>query len=156
MKRSTRLSRFLPVLSLLAFLALLAGCGQDRPECVPAAGQVFIDGQPLTAGQIRVIPSGARAASAKIDQEGRFTLTTFESGDGCVPGTHAVEITALDTTGDRMVQLVPEKYGRADTSGLTVTVDGSTDSLRIDLTWEGQQPASAQTEGGGDADPANL
>lgn len=156
MRQTVTLLRWLPFFSLLGFLALLAGCGQDRPECVPAAGQVFIDGQPLSAGQIRVIPTDARAATGKIDQEGRFTLTTFEQGDGCVPGTHAVEITAVDTTGDRMVQLVPEKYGRADTSGLSITVDGPTDSLRIDLTWEGQQPASGPSESGGDADPANL
>ena len=156
MKQTARLVRFLPVLSALGFLALLAGCGGGRPECVPAAGQVLIDGQPLAAGQIRVIPTDARAASGKIDQEGRFTLTTFETGDGCVPGTHAVEITAVQTDADRMVQLVPEKYGRADTSGLSITVEGPTDSLRIELTWEGERPAAGQSETAGDADPANL
>jgi len=156
MKQTARLLRCLPVLPTLGFLALLPGCGEGRPTCVPAAGQVLIDGQPLVAGQIRVIPTDARAASGKIDQQGRFTLTTFEQGDGCVPGTHAVEITAVQTTADRMVQLVPQKYGRADTSGLSVTVDGPTDALVIKLTWEGERPAAGQTESAGDADPAKL
>lgn len=124
----------------LGFL-LLIGCGDGRPTRVPVAGKVLIDGQPLTKGFVRVVPANDRAATGAIDEEGRFRLTTFEQGDGCVPGTHPVEIIALESISDtETLWLVPKKYHQAATSGLTVTIDGPTDDLTIELTWNGGRP----------------
>lgn len=122
-------------------LLLLVGCSDGRPTRVPVAGRVLIDGQPLTTGFIRVVPANGRAATGTIDKQGRFRSTTFEQGDGCVLGTHPVEIIAFESISDiEILWLVPKKYHQANTSGLTVTIDGPTDDLTIELTWDGGQP----------------
>ncbi len=68
-----------------SLLCGIAGCRDGRPRRVPVSGQVLIDGQPLTVGTIRVIPTDARAATGRIDAAGRFSLMTFDKDDGCVP-----------------------------------------------------------------------
>jgi len=121
------------ILSLLG----LTGCGTGRPKIVKVSGQVFIDGQPLAAGVpgfIQVVPEGTRAATGNIDpQTGRFTLTSFEPDDGCVPGTHKVAIILRAMVGTESVSLIDEKYADPNTSGITVTIDKPTDSLRVDI-----------------------
>ncbi|NQT37365.1 MAG: hypothetical protein HQ581_07755 [Planctomycetes bacterium] len=135
-------------------LLVLAGCGDGRPERVPVAGQVLIDGKPLTGGFVRVVPEDARAAQGEIDENGHFRLTTFDGEDGCVPGTHAVCVNAAITLGPERIQwLAPVKYRDTSTSGVTVTVEGPTDDLTIELTWGGGQPFVQKMEGGGDVDP---
>src|SRR3954453_660077 len=76
-----------------AFLAVV-GCGGGGPKIVPVSGIVLIDGQPLTYGHVQVIPTGWRPAPGRIGGDGRFTLTTTASGDGCAVGTHPVAVLA--------------------------------------------------------------
>jgi hypothetical protein len=124
-------------LMLSLSLIWLNGCGSGRPKLVKVSGQVFIDGQPLAAGVpgfIQVLPEGTRPATGNIDpQTGRFSLTTFEPDDGCVPGTHKVAIILRAMVGTESVSLIDEKYADPSSSGLTITVDKPTDSLRIDI-----------------------
>ena len=71
-----------------------------------------------------------------------------------MPGTHGVEVTAMENVGQGQVRrLVPERYSRASTSGLTVTIDEPTDSLVIELKGAGAQP-SQFLDASGDVDPA--
>ena len=149
--RMSRISRFIAL--TLALLA--AGCGDGRPSRVPVSGQVLIDGQPLAAGVIRVLPTGARPAMAYLDKDGRFQLTTFNDGDGCVEGTHEVVVLGNRRQGERVEWLAPKKYWSPATSGLTAKIDGPTDSLVIELTWNGGKPFFEQAirvdEGGDDS-----
>jgi hypothetical protein len=121
----------------LPVLLLLPGCGSSGPEVVPVSGQVLVDGQPLTTGiqgYVRVMPEGARAATGNIDpQTGRFSLTTWKAGDGCVRGTHRVTVHMTEMVGPEAVSLIPERYSDPAESGLTVTIDGPTDSLAIEI-----------------------
>lgn len=123
----------------ISFLGLtwFTGCGSGRPSVVKVSGQVFIDGEPLAAGVpgfIQVVPEGTRPATGSIDPAtGRFTLTTFEENDGCVPGTHKVAIILRAMVGNESVSLIDEKYSDPSTSGLTITVDKPTDALRVDV-----------------------
>jgi hypothetical protein len=88
----------------------------------------------LTTGTVAVSPDADKPAFGQIDAQGRFKLTTEEEGDGCVAGTHRVAVTATDRTNPNFVRwLVPQKYGDLYTSELTVTVDGPTDKLVIEL-----------------------
>jgi hypothetical protein len=115
------------------------GCGEDRPGPVAASGLVTLDGTPLSRGTIRVVPADGRAATAKIGPDGRFILTTHNANDGCLPGTHAVEVVAQQITGNEnsedavVTWIAPARYANQATSGLTVTVSGPTDSLVIEL-----------------------
>jgi len=161
MQRLSPTSPFL-LLACTVVFAQLAGCGPRRPKRVPVSGQVLIDGKPLVAAakgytHIRLVPPDAHPAYGKIDSEGRFTLTTFEGEDGCVPGKHKVEVTAYEQVGPAACRwLVPKKYRDYLTSDKTVTIEGPTDSLQIDLSWDGGQPFVERFDTTGDADPAKI
>ncbi|MBN2022675.1 MAG: hypothetical protein JW809_07755 [Pirellulales bacterium] len=123
-------------------LSASLGCGDGRPERVAVSGQVLIDGKPLGFGFVRVVPGNARAAHGEIGPDGRFTLTTFEASDGAVRGTHPVAVHAGEHLSETKIRWhAPKKYADAKTSGLTVTIDGSTDAIApIELTWGGGKP----------------
>lgn len=139
-----------PMLLGLAFTAcvLLVGCGKKTTGLVHVSGQVRLDGIPLNGGVICVLPANGRPSGGTIDQNGHFTLTCRKDSDGCLPGTHPVEVRpvslppeahrlpAHSTTSENGVSpsRIPPKYHNAETSHLTVTIDGPTDSLIVDLT----------------------
>lgn len=119
-------------------LVLLAGCGDGRPRIVPTTGVVLMNGKPLTGhiGFVRVVPAGARPATGRIDPaNGRFTLTTYETDDGCIEGTHPTAVIVNTTVGNRLIWITPERYGDDKTSGLTVDVKG--DKADVELRLEG-------------------
>jgi hypothetical protein len=71
-----------------------------------------------------------------IDREGRFSLSTFDPGDGCTFGKHRVSVAAFETLSSTARRWnAPKAYASPDTSGITQIIDGPVDSLRIDLTW---------------------
>lgn len=126
------------LLVILLMAAIAGGCGDGREYPVKASGQVFLNGQPLKFegdGFIQVVPKNSRAATGRIDpQDGSFTLTTSVPGDGVMPGEHAVTVKVIAAgRGGNAVALLPEAYASTSSSGLTVTIDGPTDTLRIDL-----------------------
>jgi hypothetical protein len=125
----------------LVAAAVVSGCSDGRPERVPVSGIVLIDGQPLTRGYIRIIPTDARAAGGEIGADGRFTLGTFEHADGCVVGMHAATVFSTEPLGGNAQRwLAPKKYADPATSGLTVDIKEATDALVINLTWAGGKP----------------
>jgi len=100
-----------------------------------------MDGKPLSGGSIMVIPSNQRPAGSSIGPDGRFTLSSYQRNDGVVTGNHQVTVQFTEILGERETRwLTPKKYGKANTSGLTVTIDGPTDDLTINLSWDGKKP----------------
>jgi hypothetical protein len=132
-----RRSCFRPAWLALGFL-LLAGCSDGRPQRVPVSGRVLIDGRPLKVGIIQVVPRGNRSATGALDGDGRFSLTTFEENDGCVPGRHRLAVIAKkDLSSTSIRWFAPKKYRSPATSGLTIEVNGPRDDVKIQLTWKG-------------------
>ncbi len=128
-------------LVLLLLACALAGCRDARPTRVPVSGKVLIDGKPLMVGYIRFVPADARPSGGEIGPDGRFSLTCYDGQDGAVIGTHRVEVAASETLGANALRWhAPKKYLRADIFGLTVEITEPTDSLVIDLTWNGSAP----------------
>ncbi len=128
------------LVALAALLLSTAGCVRG-PRIVPVSGQVLIDGKPLEHGFVQVIPEGYRAASGKIGPDGRFQLTTFAPNDGCAVGSHPATVIGVETINPTSQRWhAPKKYADPATSGLTVTIEGPTDSLTIKLTWDGGKP----------------
>lgn len=124
------------VFALLIMTAI--GCSDGRPARLKASGQVLLNGEPLTFngnGFVQIVPENSRPATGKINpNDGTFTLTTFENQDGVTAGTHRVTVTAMAfTSSGSTINLLPEKYSSTSTSGLTVTIEKPTDSLRINL-----------------------
>ena len=82
----------------LALLVTLAGSGCGRPELVPISGTVLFQGQPVDGANVSLYtPGAARNASGMTDSAGRFTLTTFEPGDGAIPGEHKILVCKWET-----------------------------------------------------------
>lgn len=121
----------------------LIGCGQSGPKLVPVSGVVTLDGQPLSDAGILFQPiGGGPPASGTTDASGRFTLRT-QNRPGAVLGEHRVSITKFESTGTgmgvagnepvRMRWLLPEKYTRPETSGITVKVTGHQEDVVLTL-----------------------
>jgi hypothetical protein len=119
---------------------LTLGCGDGRPQRVPVSGQVLIDGKPLTTGGVRFTPLSGRPSSGSIDSEGRFSLMTYEAGDGCTLGAHRISVVAVEQVNSSTRRWnAPKSYASPQTSGLAQTIEGPVDSLKIELTWGNQK-----------------
>jgi hypothetical protein len=124
---------------LLVVACLVAvGCGR-RIALVPAEGRVTLDGKPLEFGAVMVQPAAGPAAQGKINSDGTFRLGTFAPDDGAIPGPATVRVMCRkDITqpgGERAYgpSLVPDRYTRFDTSGLTVEIKAGMQPLEIPL-----------------------
>lgn len=143
--------RSLQVVASLLVAASLIGCGdQDdgRPARVDATATIRYQGQPVEGATVTFVPEqeGGKAAFGTTDASGTATLGTFRAADGAMPGSYVVTVSKIEieelSTKDRhgMLEvrdkhLVPEKYGDAETSGLTVTVSESgMNEFTFDLT----------------------
>jgi hypothetical protein len=129
-------NRFSIAVIYALLLIATSGCGSKHPDIVPVSGTVTIDGKPLTQGVITVAPQGHRPSTGEIDENGRFTLTCFEPGDGALKGTHLATVAAVEPVSERSNRWhAPREYANRIKSGLWVTIDGPTDDLNIELTW---------------------
>jgi hypothetical protein len=81
-------------LGILAVGLLLPGCA-DKGKPVKVSGSVYgPDGNPLPVAAMIIFQplENGRPASGTIYSDGSFTLTTFESGDGALPGKYKVVV----------------------------------------------------------------
>jgi hypothetical protein len=133
----------------LAVTALAAGCSRSLPPVARVSGRVTLAGKPVSTGMVMFHPEHGRAALGQIDNDGRYTLTTFHKGDGAVLGPHRVTIEARTVEGgppppkvmsteeemknaatlypsdSRIRWIVPEKYASAATTPLSADVKPS-------------------------------
>lgn len=132
---------------LILSLLFLCGC-QPQVSLVPVMGTVYLDDEPLTAGNIMVAPKSGPVAYGAIDANGSFTLQT-KDGVGCVVGQHPVAITASEMTdgGNAIRLLVPGRYNDFASSGLTIEVTEVTAPLKIKLSSEGLSNQLLSNEG---------
>ena len=125
---------------LVAGVALaLVGCGKASTN-VRVDGQiVWADGSPARdlAGFVveSTVPGSRVTARGMVDGEGRFRLGTDRPGDGAEPGSHQVAINPVPRFEYEPPPPVtlPERYGRPETSGLTLTAEPGKAS-RVTLT----------------------
>jgi len=130
-----------------AMLVASAGCGT---KLQPAGGRVLVDGNPVKEGTIMFCPvNKGRPATARIMEDGSFTLSFARPGDGLPVGDYRVVIVAdiwvegkksraqeydeanikrqgiVDTstqTGGTLIHVVPPEYNDIGTTPLTQTV----------------------------------
>ncbi|MDA0833477.1 MAG: hypothetical protein O2955_02085 [Planctomycetota bacterium] len=140
-------------LSLLAILlgSCLAGCGPgtDKPATVAVGGVVTLDGQPVKNARVRFIPDAdkGRAAAGTTGDDGSFSLSTFDTDDGIVPGNYSVDVTSMaiddistetKDSGEPLTSEIPAKFSNSTTSGVSFTI-GEGDAgknLEIKLTTQ--------------------
>ena len=120
---------------------------KDRPPTYSVKGTVTFDGKPLADASIVFRPTvGENAAVGRTNQQGEFTLQTFEEQDGAVAGDFQVSVTAVKIEGPppganldeinpvtKEIWLIPQNYGDFKKSGLTATVTKSGPNV-FDLT----------------------
>jgi hypothetical protein len=124
----------------LICVAAASGCSRSGTSATaPVKGTVTYNGAP--AGDVRVIftPESGRPAIGDADSEGRYVLTTFEPGDGAVPGKHKVSISDRKrnwlpdpVTNKPPPPRFPEPYQRTETTPWTFEVKSDTENV-IDL-----------------------
>lgn len=127
--------------------ALLAGCGsqENLPPRFPVHGQVLQAGQPVAEAIVTLHPNAPspdlrQRPIAYSDAQGRFSLTTFQTGDGAPAGEYAVtvELRAPRTVGEEVVRdgrnLLPDRYSKPESSKLTFSVtEGKNEIPPIDI-----------------------
>lgn len=144
-------------LVMACIAALSIGCSKAPagPKKVPAGGKVTYKNVPVEGATVSFLGDGKSAPAVAItDASGEFVLTTNQSGDGAVPGTHRVTVTKIigqpvKSTGSmsmddaakaasnpppKQVSPIPEKYNSVDSSGLQYTVkEGDKNHFAIEL-----------------------
>jgi hypothetical protein len=141
--------RISAILTAVVLLAAFSGCGPLQSPTVPVRGIVTLDGQPVAGAAVLFTPEQGRPAEAITDASGGFVLHTFDKDDGAVPGNHKVTVTlskadsaAVNNEGlenplaGKNVQIqwiVPQKYSRPETSGLSWEVVAGMPPVRLEL-----------------------
>jgi hypothetical protein len=82
----------------------IAGCGGAKEfEVAPVSGTVTCNGTPLKDGLVVFVPiprgdvktkDSGRSASGVIQPDGTYQLTTYNSADGAIVGSHNVQVFA--------------------------------------------------------------
>ena len=104
-----------------------------KPQLAPVTGLVTLDGKPVAGGTVLLLPKERRPALGHTDRNGRFTLSTFEEGDGALPGTYRVAIILIREREGKTEWIVPKKYADPKTSGLSVEVRPGENRFDFDL-----------------------
>lgn len=128
--------------------SMLAGCSRYRedewsrqwPSRFPTGGVVTLDGAPVAEAVVTLSitrpdrDNKAFTAVGMTDLQGRFVLRTFRPGDGAVEGKHAVTISKSSMEKGTLVNEIPSRFARVETSGLTAEVTAKTpNEFRFDL-----------------------
>jgi hypothetical protein len=135
--------RHRPQSLLLLLLSLGLGCGAgESANLAPAGGVITYRGKPLPDVNVVFMPRSGAPATGLTDSEGRFELMTLDQ-PGAVVGAHQVTITPnqgpieMPLPGQppaKPKSAVPQKYTRAETSGLTAEVKaGEGNQFEFDL-----------------------
>jgi hypothetical protein len=138
---------------IVLFLSAAWGCqGEDkwlakRPKLETGiTGEVHYNGKPLADAEVVFThPASGNASWAVTDADGRFSLTTFQPGDGAIIGDNLVTVSKYrnemipapqlppeaftdpknpppkEIVG-RRIPVIPARYADATTSGLTATI----------------------------------
>jgi hypothetical protein len=143
MRFTFRRARPLAAGVLLLALAALAGCSDDRMKTGYVTGKLTYKGKPVPNGTVTFVPEarGVPSASGEIQPDGTYRLTTYKPHDGAVIGAHKIMIVAVQDTGGRLPEeraatpplVVPEKYMRTATSGLSADVKEGENTFDFEL-----------------------
>lgn len=126
------------------------GCAPPSPY-VKVQGTVTLDGKPLESGVVQFHPPAGQVAAGEIGPGGAFTLTTRFPGDGVLPGTYQATVTS-EASDAAEQPLVPLRYTRAGSSGLSVTIfPDSKAPVKLELVSDEAAADDGANTGGSDS-----
>lgn len=123
-------SRVCCILALLSLVPTGISCSSsksaDRKPVHPVRGQVFVKDKPAVGAFVLFVPVNEPAEPkdprprAEVDQDGSFTLSTYDGNDGAPIGDYLVSIVwpGEEDVDDKLLG----RYGDAKTSNLRATV----------------------------------
>ena len=123
---------------------------------VPAEGIVTLNDEPAVEAFLLFRPVGpGQAASGTTGADGRFSLMTFQPGDGARPGEYLVTITKTETCGEIKIERptgtnqkivhddrviishLPEKYASPASTDIRITLPENGDTnLKLNLSGD--------------------
>jgi BON domain len=119
----------------IVMLLVLAGCGRSGPPRAatnPTTGSITYQGQPIGGAFLALHPKAGAAAdvptaTAVVQSNGTFAVTTYDTGDGVPEGDYVVTVQWRKATksGSEFVpgpNLLPVKYSRPESSDVVVHV----------------------------------
>jgi hypothetical protein len=143
------------VAAVAGVAVVFAGCSVESslPKVAPVSGKVTQKGKPLTAGDVVFTPAvntgetSAHIATGQIGSDGTYSLTTFNTGDGAVLGTHKVTVTVRSAVDMRKMNelgggkiayklppsVLPPKYASVESTPLKYTVEDKNNTINIEL-----------------------
>lgn len=137
-----RLRRAAPVAAVALAALLSASC---KPATGTVKGTITVNGKPLPSGLITFESEvGNKDAYSAAIQDGAYETDQIPTGPckisiihSAVPRPEAVggnDLVPGRKPGAKAAIEVPDKYGRSDTSGLTITVKEGVNTFDKDLT----------------------
>ncbi len=124
-------------------MAGLWGCGPSRPKTVPVTGTVTYRNAAVDGAKVMFMAPNAPPATGTTDAQGKFTLTTFENGDGAAEGSYKVSITKRQEVPDPKQpdspykltkDLLPVRYSNPTQTDLTAEVKaGQPNDFKFEL-----------------------
>lgn len=134
-----------PFVSALVLMVGLSGCGGgsgDQKATAAAGGKVSFNGAPVTGGSITLSPVGdgkqvGKPASATIQSDGTFKLSTYGNNDGAVIGKHRVTFSPppgeTKEGPDGHAAQLPSPFDGLTVQTLEVEIKSGSNELKIEL-----------------------
>ena len=136
MHLSSSVFRHRPYVLWICCGLLLSGCGARRPETALVTGRVTFGGKAVASGRVVFDPAdGKHPAQGVIEPDGRYTLTTFNSGDGALLGKHQVTIRVTRPVGPLTATSPPNPQGNANLSPRAKMMQVESVSHQPHLEW---------------------
>lgn len=138
-------------LTALLMLVSLVGCsGSNDPKLAPVTGRLTFNGEPVANAVVTFRGvNAARYSSGTTDSDGKFSLSTYEPGDGALIGENVVTVAISDDIDPGLSReeyakqqakqrnpkagILPEQYADPKTSGLLVTVANGQNDIPLEL-----------------------
>lgn len=125
-------------------MVVTIGCDRNPHGLVPVSGVVTYNGDALPGKgtvyftQLETTGTGPkRAALGRFDGDGEYEASTFDPGDGVLPGKYAVKVHCWKVPprmgGPPPVSYLPAKYGNEEESGLELVVEAGSGSIDFDI-----------------------
>lgn len=142
-------------LSACAFVvAIISGCGgNDFATPVPVSGKIIYNGNPVEDARVTFHWTGegaGRSASGKTNAQGEFSLTTFSTGDGAIPGEYTVTVAKAQATAasaDMDIDAEAGTYGADYAAAMAASARGDFKSIPGGESTLPDQYASAAESG---------
>ena len=142
MRKERPAKRYVWIALVMLASATVFGCSRSGLDLVPVEGVVKFKGAPVAGAGIMFVPARGLPAMAITDENGKFELKTANQS-GALVGEYQVSISKSKTTTIPQNQgfplyktesLIPNKYTKSSTSGLTANVVDDDNNFEFDLT----------------------